>query len=56
MLERDTRALDLAVSGGIVARVTRHRRTLWKGTNLNDHEPSECAPGLGAPSDECAPR
>jgi multicomponent Na+:H+ antiporter subunit G len=49
--------LTAPLTAHIVARVTLHRRTpLWEGTILNEHEPSECAPGPGAPSDDPSPR
>lgn len=45
--------LTAPLTAHIVARVTLQRRTpLWEGTILNEHEPSECAPGPEAPPDE----
>ena len=45
--------LTAPLTAHIVARVTLHRRTpLWEGTILNEHEPSETAPGPGAPPEE----
>ncbi len=45
--------LTAPLTAHIVARVTLHRRTpLWEGTILNEHEPSECAPGPGGPPEE----